>query len=137
VPRSHRLSRQDGFIREILWVALAIAIVAVVLLDAMSIFNAHQTAREKATNAARNARTDYAQTLSLPSAKIAARQYLARSGLELVSFSAARDADDTRVFTVEAKAEADTYVFKFLGAIPGLDEWVDDMTHPTATGARE
>ena len=38
MARSSRLRRQDGFIREILWVALIIAIIAVVILDGMAIF---------------------------------------------------------------------------------------------------
>ena len=50
--RNSRLRSQDGFIREILWVALVIAIIAVVLLDGMSIFTAHQSARDDSSAAA-------------------------------------------------------------------------------------
>lgn len=135
--RTERLRRQDGFIREILWVALAIAIVAFVLLDAMALFTTHQSVGDNAATAARDARTEYAQTLSLPAAKIAAQQYLAKSGTELVAFSTERSPEGALVFKVKAKAEADTYVFKYLGMIPGLKKWVERTTHPVATGTRE
>jgi|GEM_PF-837936 len=134
VRRIPYLSREDGFIREVLWVALAIAIVAVVLLDGMSIFTAHQSVREDAATAAREARTDYAQSLSLPLAEATAEQYLTRSGLKMISFEAAQNEEGVRVFTVKAKADAETRVFKFLRFVPGLEKWVERTTHPTATG---
>ena len=28
---------------------------------------------------------------------------------------------------------AETYLFKYLGYIPGLDDWVEDMENPTIT----
>jgi len=133
VLRTSHLRRQDGFIREILWVALVIAIVAVVVLDGMSIFTAHQAVTNDTKTAAREARTEYAQSLSLPSAKIAAVQYLSKSGLELVAFSSEKGAEGTVVFTVEAKADAETYLFKYLRYVPGLDSWVERMTQPTGS----
>lgn len=134
MPRTSHLRSQDGFIREILWVALVIAVVAVVVLDGMAIFSAHQAVGNDTKTAAREARTEYAQSLSLPSAEIAAQQYLSRSGLELVAFSSEKGAEGTAVFTVEAQADAKTYLFKYLRYVPGLDSWVERMTHPTASG---
>ena len=37
-------------------------------------------------------------------------------------------------FTVTAKATADTYAFRLLGAIPPLKDWVERTTHPVRTG---
>ena len=135
--RSSRLRRQDGFIREIIWVAVAIAIVAVVLLDGMSIFTAHQSVRDDSATAAREARTEYAQSLSVPAAKLAAQQYLAKSDLTLVSFSAVQNAEGGVVFSVKATAEAKTYAFRFLKVIPGLKKWEEKMTHPSATSTAQ
>jgi hypothetical protein len=134
--RSH-LRRQDGFIREILWVALVLAVIAVVVLDGMAVFTAHQSVTGDTTSAAKEARNEYAQSLSLPSAKIAAEQYLSRSGLDLVAFSSQTDPEGTLVFTVKGKANAQTYVFKYLRVIPGLDGWVERMTHPEGSGSSD
>ncbi len=135
--RSAYLRRQDGFIREILWVAVVIAIAAVVVLDGMSIFTAHQAVRNDSATAAKEARTEFAQTLSLPAAKIAAQQYLSKSGLTLLSFTSSQSLEGTAVFTVKSKASAPTYVFRFLGIVPGLKKWVDRTTHPVGSGSSE
>ncbi len=132
-----RLSSQDGFIREVLWIVVILGIIAVVILDGMAIFNAYQTAGDSATNAAEQARTQYAQTLNVPAAKLAAEQYLAKKDLEMVDFKAAQTENGTVMFTVTAKSTADTYAFKFLGAIPPLKDWVEHSTHPVETGNAE
>ena len=59
--RTAPLTRQDGFIREVVWLAVIVAVVAVVLLDAMALFNAHQSSHDNASSAAREAQTEYAQ----------------------------------------------------------------------------
>lgn len=135
--RNSRLRSQEGFIREILWVALPIAIIAVLLLDGMSIFTAHQSVRDDSSTAASEARTEYTQTLSVPAAKIAAEQYLTKSDLKLVSFSAVQNAQGNVVFSVKAQAAANTYVFKFLEYVPGLKKWEQQMTHPVDTGTAQ
>ena len=132
-----RLSSQDGFIREVLWIVVILGIIAVVVLDGMAIFSAYQSAGDDATNAAEQARTEYAQTLNVPAAKLAAEQYLAKKDLEMVNFKAAQTENGTVMFTVTAKATADTYAFKFLGAIPPLKDWVQHSTHPVETGNAE
>ena len=98
--RNSRLRGQEGFIREILWVALVIAVIAVVVLDGMSIFTAHQSVNDDTISAAREARTEYAQSLNVPAAKLAAQQYLTKSDLQLVSFSAVQNAAGTVVAIV-------------------------------------
>jgi hypothetical protein len=137
VSQRARLRSQDGFIRGVVWIVVILAIIAVVILDGMAIFSAYQSAGDNATNAAEDARTDYAQTLNVPSAKLAAEQYLAKKNLELVDFKAVQTTDGTVKFTVTAKATADTYAFRFLGAIPPLKDWVERTTHPTRTGSAE
>lgn len=128
-----RLRNQDGFIREVVWIVVVLTVIGVVVLDGMAVFSAYQSA-DDATTAAREARTEYAQTLNLPSAKIAAQQYLAKSGLEMVDFKAQRVENGTVTFTVKARATADTYAFHYLGKIPQLSDWVERVTNPTRTG---
>ena len=132
-----RLRNQDGFIREAIWIVVILTIIAVVILDGMAIFSAYQSAGDNATNAAEDARTEYAQSLNVPAAKAAADEYLTKKGLEMVTFTAAQTSGGTVRFTVTAKATADTYAFHLLGAIPPLKDWVERTTHPTRTGSAE
>ena len=128
---SARLRRQDGFIREILWLGLAIAVVAVVLLDAMALFNAHQSTHDNASAAATAARDDYSQTTDVAQAKAAAQESLASNGYKLIAFSTGRDVNSDLVFTVEAQGHAHTYVFHYLRYV-WLKKFVNTLSDPTA-----
>jgi glutathione S-transferase len=136
VSQRARLRSQDGFIREVIWIAVILGVIGVVILDGMAIFRAYQSA-DDATSAAREASTEYAQSLNVPSAKLAAEQYLARSDLEMIDFEAVQTTNGTVKFTVTAKATADTYAFRYLAKIPQLEDWVERTTHPTRTGSAE
>ena len=127
-----RLHGQDGFIREVLWLFLTIAIIAVVVLDGLALFTANQSVRDDATTAAEEARNEYSQSLDLAAAEKAARDYLTKSDMRLLAFSAGAGLSGDQVFTVTAKAHADTYVFKYLKYV-GLKKWVKDTTEPSAT----
>jgi hypothetical protein len=129
-----RLRSQDGFIREAIWIVVILAVIAVVILDGMSVFNAYQSAGDSATNAAEEARTNYAQTIDVAAAKLAADEYLAKKGLEMKGFKAAQTTDGAVQFTVTARATADTYAFHYLASIPPLKDWVERTIHPTRTG---
>jgi len=136
VSRRSRLRSQDGFIRDVIWIVVILAVIAVVVLDGMAIFRAYQSA-DDATSAADEAHTEYAQSQNADAAKRAAQQYLDKSGIEMVGYKAVRTADGTVKFTVTAKATADTYAFRYLAAIPPLKDWVERTTHPTRTGSAE
>lgn len=131
--RTAPLTRQDGFIREVLWLAVIVAVVAVVLLDAMALFNAHQSSHDNASSAAREAQTEYAQSLNVAQAKLAAEQYLDKSGVTLVTFKATGMVDGAMGFAVTTKAHAKTYAFKYLTHVPGAKDWVDTMLNPVST----
>ncbi len=131
--RGSRLQRQDGFIREILWVCLVLAILAVVVLDAIALIAANRSVDDDAARAAREARTEYVDSLDERAAHAAADAYLVRSGVEMTGFSTSTGSEGTMVFTVTAQAHADTYVFRFLGRIPGLGDWVERVSNPSAT----
>ena len=129
---STRWRAEDGFIREILWLALIILIVAVAVFDGLAIFWANQSVKDNALRAARAASTEYAQTQSPPAAKLAAKQVLGDANEKLTGFELSTAADGTAVFTVTAKAHAETRAFKFLRYV-GLGDWVDRVTNPIAT----
>ncbi len=42
-----------------------------------------------------------------------------------------------RAFTVTVNRHAETYVFKYLGYLPGLEDWVEDVQDPTITRTTE
>jgi hypothetical protein len=128
-----RLRNQDGLIREGLYVFLAIAIFAVVMLDGMSIVNANRSVGNDAASAADAARTAYADSQDVTAAKAAAADYLSSTRGTMTGFSSVIQADGTVGFTVGVREHADTYVFKFLAYIPGLKKWTHDMTDPKAT----
>ena len=134
--RGARLRRQDGFIREILWLALVLAVLAIVVLDSLAIFTAHQSVGDDARRAAVEARNEYVQTVDVGAAKLAAHQYLIKAHKELVAFSSGTATDGTTVFTVTAGAHADTHAFKLLRYV-GLKKWVNEVTNPKAKATSE
>jgi Flp pilus assembly protein TadG len=130
--RRSRWRGQDGFIREILWLAVVIVVLGIVVLDGFSLFTTYQSVRDDALRAARAAALEFAQTADLKSAQIAAQQALLRSNEKLAKFSSTSALDGSAVFTVTASGHADTYVFKYLRYI-GLKKWVNEMSNPSAT----
>jgi len=133
---SARLRRQDGFIREILWLVVVLAVLAVLVLDGLALFSTHQSVKGDADRAAEEAHNEYVQTSDLGAAKLAAQQYLIKSNKKLIAFSSATGVDGGTVITVKAKAHADTYAFELLRYV-GLKKWVNEMTNPTGTGTAE
>ena len=129
---SARLRRQDGFIRQVFWLAVTIAVVAVVLLDAMSLFNAHQSGHDNASAAAQAARNEYSQTSNVTQAQAAAQESLTRSGDKLIKFSSSSGPDSGPVFSVTSQTHAHTYAFRLLRYV-GLKKWVNTMSNPIAT----
>lgn len=134
VMRTPRRRRQQGLIREALYIFLAVAIVMAVLLDGFAIFTVQQDARDDATDAGREAQAEYVQTGSLQAAENAAEAHVRSQGGQLVEFSSkAGTGAEARSFTVTVRHEADTYLFHYLGYVPGLDDWVDETQSPAIT----
>lgn len=134
--RRQRLSSQAGFIREIVWIAVILGVIALIVLDGMAIFSAYQSAEDASATAAEEARTEYAQSLDAGAAKAAAEQYVTKSGLTLVDYKA-EQVESVLRFTVTAEASADTYGFHYLSAIPPLKDWVERTLHPVRSGSAE
>jgi len=127
-----RRRRQEGLIREALYVFLAIAIVMAVLLDGLAIFTAQQDARDDASDAGTEARRAYVETGSVDAAREAAAGLVEANDADLVAFSVST-AGRTGTFTVTVQHHADTYLFKYLAHLPGLDDWVEGVQNPTIT----
>jgi predicted lipid-binding transport protein (Tim44 family) len=130
--RYARLRRQDGLIREAIWLFIIVAIIAIVVLDALALFHANQSVRSAATAAANEARNAYSQSPTLAAAKLAAQNYLAKNGDIFVGMTTSRALDGTIIFSVTAKTHADTYAFKYLRYV-GLKKWVQQTSNPIVT----
>lgn len=126
------LRRQDGFIREILWVALVLGVIALVALDGMALFGAHQSAHDVASQAAGEARNAFAETQSVAAAKAAALQAVEKNGDVMVDFGTTTGFGGEQAFVVTVKGHTDTYAFKYLRYIPGLKGWVKTVSNPVA-----
>lgn len=129
-----RLRRQDGFIRDVVWLGLVVAVAALVLLDAMSLFNAYQSTEDSASTAAIEARNAYAQTQDVGTAQAVAEEYLNKADKSMRGFETGRNMEGSLVFKVSAQGHADTYGFKYLQFV-GLKGFVDGLINPTATGS--
>ena len=133
-----RWRRQEGLIREALYVFLAIAVVMAVLLDGVALFTVQQDARDDASDAGMEAKQEYAQTSSIDMAEAAAARHVKANEADLVAFTATRPTGGSEVvFTVTVQHHAETYIFKYLKYVPGLDEWVEDMQNPEITRSTE
>jgi len=130
--------RQQGLIREALYIFLAVAIVMAVLLDGVALFTVQQDARDDASDAGAAARQAYVETGSVEQARAAAEKHVESKNADLVDFSASTTGGSAAgTFTVTVQHHADTYIFKYLSYLPGLDNWVDDMENPTITRTTE
>lgn len=129
-----RRRRQEGLIREALYIFLVVAIVMAVLLDGFAIFSAQQSARDAASDGGREAKQEYAQSGNIDLAEKAAKAHVEAGGGEFIDFSSpAGTGADARSFTVTVRQTADTYLFRYLGYVPGLRGWVEDVENPTIT----
>jgi hypothetical protein len=137
VSQRSRLRNQDGFIRGLVWIVVVLAVLSVVILDGMAVFNANQTADNASGDAAEAALTEYAQSTNLTAAKLAAEEQAAKSGLEIVKFSVVKDAEGNYKVKVTGKASADTYAFHYLSVISPLKDWVARTTHPVRSNSAE
>lgn len=130
--------RQQGLIREALYIFLAIAIVMAVLLDSLALFTAQQDARDSASDAGSAAKQEYVESGNVDLARDAAASRAEANGGELIDFTASAASGATApAFTITVRHSAETYLFKYLEYIPGLDDWVEDMQNPTITETTE
>lgn len=113
-----KLLAEDGsFIGNVIFIAVVIAILAVVFLDSASVYSAYSRAGEATDEAVRLAYIEYKDSRNLYLTEVVAQEYCEESGLEFVSF------EDLSLegleFRVTCAADADTIVFKY---IPGLKD---------------
>ncbi len=128
-----RWRRQDGLIREALYIFLGVALVMAIVLDGVAIMKVQQSARDLATDAGREAQTAYVNTGDVNQAKQAAKEHVTNGNADMNAFSVVSQLTNTPTFTVTVQTHTDTYLFKYLGYVPGLKDWVEEVENPVIT----
>ena len=131
--RFARLRAEDGLIRGIVGLALILAVIAVVVLDSISMFSASQKVGSDAQSAANAARFSYSQTSNIVEAEHAAKELLRRGGDKVISATSKATAGEP-VFTVRASRTARTYVLKYATHLPWIGKQIGRWLHPHSTG---
>ena len=131
--RFARLRAEDGLIRGVVGLALVVAVIAVVVLDSISMFSASQKVDSDAHSAATAARFAYSQTSNFVSAERAAKQLLRRGGDTVISVKSQATAGEP-VFIVSASRTARTYVLKYGTHLPWVGKQIGRWLHPHSTG---
>ena len=134
--RFARLRAEDGLIRGIVGLALILAVIAVVVVDSISMFSASQKVDSDAHSAATAARFAYSQTTNLTNfgpAERAAKQLLRRGGDKIISVKHQATGGEP-LFIVSASRTAHTYVLKYCTHLPWIGKQIGRWLHPHSTG---
>ena len=116
-----------SFMSTAVFLALVIAIIAVIVIDGSSVFYANQAAAEGAQEAANLASVEYKNSHSVARAEAAAADYCEAKELQFLEFRINRDRGST--FDVTCGKEATTYAFKY---IPVLKEMIPQESRKTS-----
>lgn len=101
-----------SFMNTVVFLAVVIAIIAVIVIDGSSVFYANQAAAEGAQEAANLAIVEYRTSHSDARAEIAAADYCEAKDLEFIDFKINRD--QGRTYDVVCGKQATTYAFKYI-----------------------
>jgi len=135
--RLPRWRQQDGFVREAVQIAAVVVILAVLVLDGVSVIQTSLGVRQNATDAANQALTTYVQTESTDMAMQSASTFLKLHDAVLLRSQSALsknyDPSESRV-TITASKTPHTYVFHYFQSLPfGIGGWFHKILHPQAT----
>lgn len=132
---SERLKRQDGAARDVIkYLALGIVIV-IIVLDGVAVVQTQLSVRQKATEAAESARTEFVQTGSEKTAAAAAKDYLVDHDATFISITMDTEGGrDKTVVAVTAEDSADTFLYRHLTGLPWVGERVENLLEPTVVG---
>lgn len=117
---------RGGVLGTLIFLAIVIAIMAVVVIDGISIYKAYSEVHKATKEAAEEAAQTYKDTRNEVRAQLAAQAYCEAEGFEYVGFEVNREMGN--LFEVTCANEADTYAFKYL-------PWLKDMTHQESTNS--
>jgi hypothetical protein len=132
-----RWQRQDGFVREVVYAAAILVIVAVIVLDVVSVVNTSLGVRQNATDAANQAFSTYVQSDNTDIAMASAATFLKNHNATMLKgeshlTSSAGGPEQARVSITAAKTPH-TYLFHYFQSLPGIGPWFHKILHPQAT----
>ncbi len=135
--RLSRWRQQDGFVREAVEIAAVIVILAVLVLDGVSVVQTTLGVRQNATDAANQALATYVQSESVDMAMQSASTFLKLHDATLLrsesTLAKNNDPTQSRV-TITAAKTPHTYVFHYFQSLPlGIGPWFHKILHPQAT----
>jgi Flp pilus assembly protein TadG len=107
-----RRDEDGGFLGTAIFLGIVIAIMAVVVIDGISIYNSYRLVSDATKKAAEASAENYSSTRNETRAALAAENYCVEDGYVFVEFYVNRDFGN--LFEVTCSTEADTYVFKHL-----------------------
>ena len=131
-----RWQRQDGFVRGVIYTAVALVVVAVIVLDVVSVVNTSLGVRQNATDAANQALSTYVQTENTGVAMMSASSFLKYHGAILLKSQSTltSSAPQQARVTITAAKTPHTYVFHYFQSLPlGVGTWFHKILHPQAT----
>ena len=96
----------------LIFLVVVIAIMAVVVIDGISIYKSYSAVSTATRDAAEEAAATYKETVNETRAAIAAESYCVNEGFEFVRFDVNREMGN--LFEVTCATEADTYVFQYV-----------------------
>jgi len=132
-----RWQRQDGFVREVVYTAAILVIVAVIVLDVVSVVNTSLGVRQNATDAANQAFSTYVQTDNSGIAMTSASTFLKLHDATMLKgeshlTSSPAGPDQARV-SITATKTPHTYLFHYFQSLPWVGPWFHKVLHPQAT----
>lgn len=113
--------REDGgLVGNIIFFGIIIAIMAIIVIDGISIFSTYQLVDDTTEEAAKKAKFEYEFSKSDYKAENAAADICEEKGLVFEEFTIIYDFGHT--FRITCSKESDTYVFKYI-------PWLKDLSH--------
>ncbi|RJQ44534.1 MAG: hypothetical protein C4534_06370 [Gaiellales bacterium] len=117
---------RGGIMGTLVFLAVVVFIMAIVVIDGISIYKSYSTVHNATKEAAEEAAQTYKETRNETRAALAAEDYCINEGFEFVEFNVNREMGN--LFEVTCATEADTYAFKYL-------PWLKDMVRQESTNA--
>lgn len=121
-------SEDGSFMSTAVFLAVVVAIIAVIVIDGSSVFYANQVAADGAQEAANLAQVEYRASHSDARAESAAADSCEEKDLEFIAFKVNREAGHT--FDVTCGKQANTYAFK---SIPFLKDMIPQEARKTSS----
>lgn len=115
-----------GILGTLVFLGVVIVIIAVVIVDGVSIYNSYRAVNKATGAAAEAAAENFKSTRNETRAALAAENHCVQEGYTFVGFNVNREMGN--LFEVTCATEADTYIFEYV-------PYLKDMVHQESTNS--